>query len=159
MAGGMEREKRFFYFSVFIIRCLFCFACSYFQDGLKTIEHFGSYITDLSQGLQRIRQKQDEERKQLADLRQLLKSSHVFDKEVSLRQPTTTTTTTHGRASSMRFWAREASVVNCRDRQCHTVPRKPEGFHFNCSVGWWGEETMKMQTRRTACPIYLDFAS
>jgi Arf-GAP/SH3 domain/ANK repeat/PH domain-containing protein len=50
---------------------------------LKTIEHFGSYITDLSQGLQRIRQKQDEERKQLADLRQLLKSSHVFDKEVS----------------------------------------------------------------------------
>ncbi|EFX70312.1 hypothetical protein DAPPUDRAFT_202418 [Daphnia pulex] len=58
---------------------------NYFQDGLKTIEHFGSYITDLSQGLQRIRQKQDEERKQLADLRQLLKSSHVFDKEVSLR--------------------------------------------------------------------------
>ncbi|XP_046459422.1 arfGAP with SH3 domain, ANK repeat and PH domain-containing protein-like isoform X4 [Daphnia pulex] len=54
---------------------------NYFQDGLKTIEHFGSYITDLSQGLQRIRQKQDEERKQLADLRQLLKSSHVFDKE------------------------------------------------------------------------------
>jgi hypothetical protein len=87
MAGGIEREKRLFYISVFIIRCLFCFACSYFQDGLKTIEHFGSYITDLSQGLQRIRQKQDEERKQLADLRQLLKSSHVFDKEVSLRQP------------------------------------------------------------------------
>jgi len=56
---------------------------SYFQDGLKTIEHFGSYIQDLSQGLQRIRQKQDEERKQLADLRQLLKSSPVFDKEVS----------------------------------------------------------------------------
>jgi hypothetical protein len=103
MAGGIELEKSLFYISVFIIRCLFCFACSYFQDGLKTIEHFGSYITDLSQGLQRIRQKQDEERKQLADLRQLLKSSHVFDKEVSLRQPTTTTTTTHGRASSMRF--------------------------------------------------------
>lgn len=67
------------------------FICSYFQDGLKTIEHFGSYITDLSQGLQRIRQKQDEERKQLADLRQLLKSSHVFDKEVSLCVLTTTT--------------------------------------------------------------------
>jgi Arf-GAP/SH3 domain/ANK repeat/PH domain-containing protein len=59
------------------------FFFSYFQDGLKTIEHFGSYIQDLSQGLQRIRQKQDEERKQLADLRQLLKSSPVFDKEVS----------------------------------------------------------------------------
>ncbi|XP_032783427.2 arfGAP with SH3 domain, ANK repeat and PH domain-containing protein isoform X2 [Daphnia magna] len=61
---------------------------NYFQDGLKTIEHFGSYITDLSQGLQRIRQKQDEERKQLADLRQLLKSSHVFDKEQQQQQPT-----------------------------------------------------------------------
>ncbi|XP_057369503.1 arfGAP with SH3 domain, ANK repeat and PH domain-containing protein-like [Daphnia carinata] len=61
---------------------------NYFQDGLKTIEHFGSYIADLSQGLQRIRQKQDEERKQLADLRQLLKSSHVFDKEQQQQQPT-----------------------------------------------------------------------
>lgn len=56
---------------------------NYFQDGLKTIEHFGSYIQDLAQGLQKIRQKQDEERKQLADLRSLLKSSPVFDKEVS----------------------------------------------------------------------------
>ena len=62
-----------------------CFDCcySYFQDGLKTIEHFGSYIQDLAQGLQKIRQKQDEERKQLTDLRNLLKSSPVFDKEVS----------------------------------------------------------------------------
>ena len=59
------------------------FRYSYFQDGLKTIEHFGSYIQDLAQGLQKIRQKQDEERKQLADLRSLLKSSPVFDKEVS----------------------------------------------------------------------------
>lgn len=73
------REKNFILFPFFC----FVFFSSYFQDGLKTIEHFGSYITDLSQGLQRIRQKQDEERKQLADLRQLLKSSHVFDKEVS----------------------------------------------------------------------------
>ena len=56
---------------------------SYFQDGLKTIEHFGSYIQDLAQGLQKIRQKQDEERKQLADLRNLLKSSPIFEKEVS----------------------------------------------------------------------------
>ena len=95
-AGG--REKVFI--SILIVVFSFFFF-SYFQDGLKTIEHFGSYITDLSQGLQRIRQKQDEERKQLADLRQLLKSSHVFDKEVSLcsvRLPLcecATTTTTH----------------------------------------------------------------
>ena len=61
---------------------LIIFDCSYFQDGLKTIEHFGSYIQDLAQELHRIRQKQDEERKQLTDLRNLLKSSPVFDKEV-----------------------------------------------------------------------------
>ncbi len=62
----------------------FFFVCSYFQDGLKTIEHFGSYINDLSAGLNSIRQKQEEERKQLNDLRALLKSSAVFngDKEV-----------------------------------------------------------------------------
>lgn len=62
--------------------------CSYFQDGLKTIEHFGSYVQDLSAGLARIRQKQEEERKQLNDLRQLLKSSTVFssnEKEVNTR--------------------------------------------------------------------------
>ena len=81
---GAVREKSFILFPF----CFFfvCFLSSYFQDGLKTIEHFGSYITDLSQGLQRIRQKQDEERKQLADLRQLLKNSHVFDKEVSFQE-------------------------------------------------------------------------
>ena len=55
---------------------------SFFQDGLKTMQHFGSYIQDLSQGLQKIRHKQDEERKQLADIRNLLKSSPVFEKEV-----------------------------------------------------------------------------
>ena len=75
----MKRDACVFFFILILLLLFF----SYFQDGLKTIEHFGSYIQDLSQGLQRIRQKQDEERKQLADLRQLLKSSPVFDKEVS----------------------------------------------------------------------------
>lgn len=54
---------------------------SYFQDGLKTIEHFGSYVVDLSMKLQKIRQAQDEERRRLMELRSLLKSSGC-DKEV-----------------------------------------------------------------------------
>ncbi|RWS08892.1 arf-GAP with SH3 domain: ANK repeat and PH domain-containing protein 2-like protein [Dinothrombium tinctorium] len=48
---------------------------SYFQDGLKTIEHFNGYISELSVKLQQIKQKQDEERKKLIELRTLLRSS------------------------------------------------------------------------------------
>lgn len=55
---------------------------SYFQDGLKTIEHFGSYVADLSVKLQKIRQTQDEERRRLTELRSLLRSSGC-DKEVT----------------------------------------------------------------------------
>lgn len=55
---------------------------SYFQDGLKTIEHFGSYVADLSVKLQKIRQTQDEERRRLTELRNLLRSSGC-DKEVN----------------------------------------------------------------------------
>ncbi|XP_067010405.2 arfGAP with SH3 domain, ANK repeat and PH domain-containing protein isoform X2 [Anabrus simplex] len=54
---------------------------NYFQDGLKTIEHFGSYVADLSIKLQKIRQKQDEERRRLLELRALLRSSPGLDKE------------------------------------------------------------------------------
>lgn len=57
---------------------------SYFKDGLKTIAHFGTYIHDLSAKLQSIKQKQDEERRKLLDLRTLLRSAPDFDRvEVS----------------------------------------------------------------------------
>ncbi|XP_016837992.1 arfGAP with SH3 domain, ANK repeat and PH domain-containing protein isoform X6 [Nasonia vitripennis] len=55
---------------------------NYFQDGLKTIEHFGSYVVDLSMKLQKIRQAQDEERRRLMELRNLLRSSGC-DKELN----------------------------------------------------------------------------
>ena len=61
--------------------------CSYFQDGLKSLEHISSYIQTLTATLHKIRQKQEEERKQLADIRNLLKSSAVFDKEVGGEEP------------------------------------------------------------------------
>ncbi|XP_053980195.1 arfGAP with SH3 domain, ANK repeat and PH domain-containing protein isoform X5 [Hylaeus volcanicus] len=56
---------------------------NYFQDGLKTIEHFGSYVADLSVKLQKIRQTQDEERRRLTELRNLLRSSGC-DKELTV---------------------------------------------------------------------------
>ncbi|XP_046382954.1 arfGAP with SH3 domain, ANK repeat and PH domain-containing protein [Ischnura elegans] len=56
---------------------------NYFQDGLKTIEHFGGYVQDLSSKLHRIRQKQDEERRRLLELRTLLRSAPGLDKELT----------------------------------------------------------------------------
>ncbi|XP_056645111.1 arfGAP with SH3 domain, ANK repeat and PH domain-containing protein isoform X2 [Diorhabda sublineata] len=55
---------------------------NYFQDGLKTIEHFGNYVADLSIRLQKIRQAQDEEKRKLCDLRNLIKSTPSIEKEV-----------------------------------------------------------------------------
>jgi Arf-GAP/SH3 domain/ANK repeat/PH domain-containing protein len=72
---------------VYVINVFIFVVCSlyisYFQDGLKTIEHFGSYVADLSIKLQKIRQKQDEERRRLTELRTLLRSAPGLDKEVS----------------------------------------------------------------------------
>lgn len=53
---------------------------SYFKDGLKTIAHFGTYIDDLSAKLQSIKQKQDDERRKLVELRTLLRSAPDFDR-------------------------------------------------------------------------------
>ncbi|KAF5281108.1 hypothetical protein FQR65_LT02974 [Abscondita terminalis] len=55
---------------------------NYFQDGLKTIEHFGSYVADLSIKLQKIKQKQEEERRKLTDLRSLIRAVPGMDKEI-----------------------------------------------------------------------------
>ncbi|GFR32574.1 arfGAP with SH3 domain, ANK repeat and PH domain-containing protein [Trichonephila clavata] len=57
---------------------------NYFQDGLKTIEHFSNYIKELATKLQKIRQKQDEERKKLVDLRNTLRNSPSLDSRESL---------------------------------------------------------------------------
>lgn len=58
----------------------FLFRFSYFKDGLKTIAHFGTYIHDLTNNLQSIKQKQDEERRRLLELRTLLRSAPDFDR-------------------------------------------------------------------------------
>ncbi|XP_076261981.1 arfGAP domain of ASAP isoform X2 [Rhynchophorus ferrugineus] len=56
---------------------------NYFQDGLKTIEHFGNYVADLSIKLQRIKQNQDEEKRKLTDLKNLIKTTPSLEKETS----------------------------------------------------------------------------
>lgn len=66
--------------SLFHLLCLSPAGCSYFKDGLKTIAHFGTYIHELSTKLQSIRQKQDDERRKLLELRTLLRSAPDFDR-------------------------------------------------------------------------------
>jgi hypothetical protein len=58
---------------------------NYFQDGLKTIEHFGVYVADLSVQLQKIRQQQDDERRRLLELRNMLRAAAPQDREVSFK--------------------------------------------------------------------------
>uniref|UniRef100_A0AAQ5YPY5 ArfGAP with SH3 domain, ankyrin repeat and PH domain 1b n=1 Tax=Amphiprion ocellaris TaxID=80972 RepID=A0AAQ5YPY5_AMPOC len=58
--------------------------CNFFQDGLKTADKLKQYIEKLAADLYNIKQTQDEEKKQLTALRDLIKSSLQLDqKEVS----------------------------------------------------------------------------
>merc|ERR1719323_390128 len=53
---------------------------SYFRDGLKTIEHFGGYIQELTVKLNHIRTSQDDEKRSLIEIRNCLKNSPGFNK-------------------------------------------------------------------------------
>uniref|UniRef100_A0A8C0ZBQ4 ArfGAP with SH3 domain, ankyrin repeat and PH domain 1 n=1 Tax=Cyanistes caeruleus TaxID=156563 RepID=A0A8C0ZBQ4_CYACU len=58
--------------------------CNFFQDGLKTADKLKQYIEKLAADLYNIKQTQDEEKKQLTALRDLIKSSLQLDqKEVN----------------------------------------------------------------------------
>ena len=59
------------------------FIFSYFRDGLKTIDHFGTYIQELTVKLSHIRTHQDDEKRSLIEIRNSLKNSPGFNKMVS----------------------------------------------------------------------------
>ena len=63
--------------------CLFFFS-RYFHDGLQTVEHFGTYIEDLVSKLSVIRQSQFEEKRDLEEVRNMLKTSPGFNKTVNI---------------------------------------------------------------------------
>ncbi|CAG0885765.1 unnamed protein product [Darwinula stevensoni] len=54
---------------------------NYFQEGLKTMEHFGNYVAEMAGKLHRIRQQGDEERRQFLELRSLLRNSQALSSE------------------------------------------------------------------------------
>lgn len=53
--------------------------CKYFRGGLEAVEQFQSFINELSLQLQQGKQKKEDEKRELSDLRNLLKSSNTFD--------------------------------------------------------------------------------
>ncbi|XP_061462816.1 arf-GAP with SH3 domain, ANK repeat and PH domain-containing protein 1 isoform X3 [Rhineura floridana] len=55
--------------------------CNFFQDGLKTADKLKQYIEKLAADLYNIKQTQDEEKKQLTALRDLIKSSLQIDQK------------------------------------------------------------------------------
>ena len=55
----------------------------YFSEGLQTVEHFGNYIDDLASKLLGIRHEQEDEKRDLMDVRNVLKSSPGFTKSGS----------------------------------------------------------------------------
>ncbi|XP_038666074.1 arf-GAP with SH3 domain, ANK repeat and PH domain-containing protein 1-like isoform X3 [Scyliorhinus canicula] len=59
--------------------------CNFFQDGLKTADKLKQYIEKLAADLYNIKQTQDEEKKQLCTLRDMLKSSLQLEQKESRR--------------------------------------------------------------------------
>ncbi|XP_035527097.1 arf-GAP with SH3 domain, ANK repeat and PH domain-containing protein 1-like, partial [Morone saxatilis] len=59
--------------------------CNFFQDGLKTADKLKQYIEKLAADLFNIKQSQDEEKKQLTALRDLIKTSLQLDQRESRR--------------------------------------------------------------------------
>ncbi|CAG5866481.1 unnamed protein product [Menidia menidia] len=110
IAEEMEKERRFFQLQMceYLLKVneikikkgvdllqnlikYFHAQCNFFQDGLKAVDNLKPSIEKLATDLHTIKQAQDEERKQLTQLRDVLKSSlQVEQKEDSqVRQSTT----------------------------------------------------------------------
>ncbi|KAJ7342038.1 hypothetical protein JRQ81_008437 [Phrynocephalus forsythii] len=113
IAEEMEKERRFFQLQMceYLLKVneikikkgvdllqnlikYFHAQCNFFQDGLKAVESLKPSIEKLSTDLHTIKQVQDEERKQLIQLRDILKSALQVDQKESrrdsqLRQGTT----------------------------------------------------------------------
>uniref|UniRef100_A0AAY4AP92 ArfGAP with SH3 domain, ankyrin repeat and PH domain 2a n=1 Tax=Denticeps clupeoides TaxID=299321 RepID=A0AAY4AP92_9TELE len=115
IAEEMEKERRFFQLQMceYLLKVneikikkgvdllqnlikYFHAQCNFFQDGLKAVDNLKPSIEKLATDLHTIKQAQDEERKQLTQLRDVLKSAlQVEQKEVSLEK--------HERAKNIRL--------------------------------------------------------
>jgi Arf-GAP/SH3 domain/ANK repeat/PH domain-containing protein len=100
--------------------------CTYFQDGLKTIEHFDGYISELSYKLTELRSGQEDERRQLTELRNLLRSSSpTFDCSSTTGSPNQYAANGNGNsaffASSGNAELGVCSLPNKRDKSAYNL--------------------------------------
>ena len=70
---------------VHVHTCVCVCVCSFFQEGLKTLTHFQDFVAGLVSQVDKIKQRQEHERKQLIELRDALKGSMTSYKEVSAK--------------------------------------------------------------------------
>ncbi|XP_019505572.1 PREDICTED: arf-GAP with SH3 domain, ANK repeat and PH domain-containing protein 2 isoform X9 [Hipposideros armiger] len=106
IAEEMEKERRFFQLQMceYLLKVneikikkgvdllqnlikYFHAQCNFFQDGLKAVESLKPSIETLSTDLHTIKQAQDEERRQLIQLRDILKSALQVEQKESRRDP------------------------------------------------------------------------
>lgn len=65
-----------FFFLVMISSTKVCYKFyRYFEEGMKTWAHFGTYVTELSEKLRDVRHRQEEERRRLLATRKIISSS------------------------------------------------------------------------------------
>lgn len=101
---------------------------SYFEDGMKTLKDYQSFIHDIASKAQEIKSKQDEEKKQLYEMRTLLKggsNAHIL-REKTVR------VALDGRRRT-RGCAIEAHYVPSPDR-ASTGMHRQEKFKLNASL-------------------------
>lgn len=79
--NDIEAKKSFELLAHFIE--FFNAQCKYFKAGLEAVEQFNSYITDLNVQLQNIHQRKEDEKRELVDLKNLLKTSSTIQSELS----------------------------------------------------------------------------
>lgn len=76
------------YIYIHVYVCARCYStngcCSFFKDGMQTINHFNSYVTSMVPKLRDLKSKQDTERKQLVELKESLKTALATYKEVNV---------------------------------------------------------------------------
>ncbi|XP_019909827.1 arf-GAP with SH3 domain, ANK repeat and PH domain-containing protein 2a isoform X2 [Esox lucius] len=114
VAEEMEKERRFFQLQMceYLLKVneikikkgvdllqnlikYFHAQCNFFQDGLKAVDNLKPSIEKLATDLHTIKQAQDEERKQLTQLRDVLKSALQVDQKESRRDSQVRQSTTY----------------------------------------------------------------
>ncbi|XP_064596881.1 arf-GAP with SH3 domain, ANK repeat and PH domain-containing protein 2-like isoform X3 [Liolophura sinensis] len=115
---------------------------NFFQDGIKTIDHYNSYVEDLVSKLQVIKQRQDQERRKLIELREALKSTLTTYKEIL----------DHGRPTVAQNSSSQYNLHQLQGNKAHGCEK--QGYLLKKSEG-----RMRKVWQRRRCSIKAGFMS